>query len=141
MSYEEFWYGDPWLAYYYKKAYIERRKAENYRDWLLGAYFYNAIGTALANGFAKKGARKQNYLSEPFPIFPPTAEEKKARADAERERSMQALRAMQKSQRAKKEAREKKHAENNNSGAGSSPEDAGTNERAEGTGERPAGTV
>ena len=68
MSYEEFWYGDPWLAYYYKKAYIERRKAENYRDWLLGAYFYSAIGTALANGFAKKGARK--LLKRAIPHFP-----------------------------------------------------------------------
>lgn len=91
MTYNEFWHGDPWLAASYRKAYVERRKAENTRDWLQGAYFYNAITAAMANAFRKKGAQPVNYLDEPFQIFPLTAEEKAAKQAKEEKILMDAM--------------------------------------------------
>lgn len=91
MTYNEFWYGDPWLAASYRKAYVERRKAENTRDWLQGAYFYNAITAAMANAFHKKGAQPVNYLEEPFQIFPLTAEEKAEKQAKEEKILMDAM--------------------------------------------------
>lgn len=91
MPYNEFWHGDPWLAASYRKAYVERRKAENTRDWLQGAYFYNAITAAMANAFRKKGAQPVNYLEEPFQIFPLTAEEKAEKQAKEEKILMDAM--------------------------------------------------
>ncbi len=91
MTYNEFWHGDPWLAASYRRAYVERRKAENTRDWLQGAYFYNAISTAMANAFRKKGAQPVNYLEEPFQIFPLTAEEKAEKQAKEEKILMDAM--------------------------------------------------
>lgn len=75
MTYDQFWRDDPWIAKCYREAYVERRKEENRRDWLMGAYAYNAVGTVLSNAFKKKGARPDLYLEEPFRLFPPTKEE------------------------------------------------------------------
>ena len=41
MTYEQFWHGDPWLAKAYREAYVERRKAENNRDWFSGKLPYS----------------------------------------------------------------------------------------------------
>lgn len=114
MSYAEFWYGDPWLARTYRNVYIARRKEENMRDWLLGAYVYNAVATAMANAFRKKGTRPVNYLEEPFQIFPLTAEEAKARQAKAAAQADAAFRTMIARQRAHKAAQEKKNAETNN---------------------------
>ena len=82
MTFDEYWHSSFDRYKYYRKAWKAKREEENRRDWLLGAYFYNAVGTALGNAFRKKGQRAQNYLEEPFPIFPLTKEqaaEKEAR--------------------------------------------------------------
>ena len=106
MTYNEFWHGDPWLAASYRKAYVERRKAENTRDWLQGAYFYNAITTALGNAFRKKGAQPLNYLEEPFTIFPLTEEEKATKQAKEEKALMDAMLRQAAILRAKKAAQE-----------------------------------
>jgi len=36
------------------------------RDWMLGRYFYDALGTALHNAFLKKGGRRATYNEEPY---------------------------------------------------------------------------
>lgn len=111
MTYEQFWYGDPWLAKYYREAYVARRKEENSRDWLLGAYFYNAISTALSNAFRKKGAKAQNYLEEPFQIFKLTAEEKQAKMEKEKAQAERWMRAMEAEQHRRKQAQEQMNGE------------------------------
>lgn len=111
MSYEQFWYDDPWLAKYYREAYMVRRKAENYRDWLQGAYFYNAIGTALANAFRKKGAKAQNYLEEPFQIFKLNEEEKREKLEKEKAAAERWMRAMATEQHRRKLAQEQQDGE------------------------------
>lgn len=75
MTYDQFWRDDPWIAKTMRDAWVARRKAENERDWLLGAYNYQALCTALSNAFRKKGTPAEKYLEKPFPIFPPTKEE------------------------------------------------------------------
>ena len=86
MTYDEFWRDDPWLALYYREAWIEKRKAENRRDWLMGAYVYNAMSITLANAFKKKGSKPEKYLEEPFPIFPMTEEEEEEKKRQEKEK-------------------------------------------------------
>lgn len=109
MTYDEFWRDDPMLALYYREAWIERRKAENHRDWLLGAYYYNAIATALGNAFKKKGSKAEPYLEEPFPIFPLTKEEEEAKAQKEKEKIEAVYTSIMKQQRERK-LREQAHA-------------------------------
>lgn len=93
MSYDEYWHSPHDRYKYYRKAWKAKREEENRRDWLLGAYFYNAVGIALDNGFRKKGQRAQNYLEEPFPIFPLTKEQAEAKEAREIERMDEQLHA------------------------------------------------
>lgn len=103
MTYDQFWFGDPWIAKTYREAYVERRKAENARDWILGAYMYNAVGIALSNAFRKKGSKPESYLEEPFQIFPLTEAEQAAKVQKEKEKIEAVYRSMLKQQRQKKE--------------------------------------
>ena len=111
MTYDEFWHGDPWMAASYRRAYVERRKAENMRDWMQGAYYYNAVSTALANAFRKKGARPQNYIEEPFQIFPLTPEEKAEKQAKEEKILMDAMLRQAAIMREQKSAQEQDNAE------------------------------
>ena len=113
MTYDQFWHGDMWMAASYRKAYVARRKAENERDWLQGAYFYNAVTTALANAFRKKGAKQIDYLNEPFPIFPLTPEEKAAKQAREEKVLMDAMLRQAAIMREQKAAQENNNAETN----------------------------
>ena len=115
MTYDQFWHGDPWMAASYREAYVARRKAENERDWLQGAYFYNAVTTALANAFRKKGAQQIEYLKEPFQIFPLTEEEQAAKQAKEEKALMDAMLRQAAIMRAQKATQEQNNAETDNS--------------------------
>lgn len=93
---------------------MERRKEENTRDWLQGAYVYNAVSTALANAFRKKGTKAVDYLEEPFQIFPLTKEEREAKEARENAKIHAALMQQAAKMRAEKAAREQQNAENTN---------------------------
>lgn len=105
MTYEQFWLDDPWKAKWYREAYIQRRREENRRDWLLGAYVYNAFSIVLGNAFRKKGAKTENYLEEPFPIYE-TKEERLAKEKKEAAKMDAIMKAMIAKQRAEKLAKE-----------------------------------
>lgn len=111
MTYAEFWYGDPWLAKTYREAYVERRKAENTRDWIQGAYFYHAVTTALANAFRGKGRKSVDYLDEPFQIFPLTEEEEAAKIAREEKAFMDAMLQQAAIMRAQKASQENNNAD------------------------------
>lgn len=81
MTWEQFWYGDPWMASAYAQAYLLKRKIENENAWIQGAYVANAFGTVLSNAFGKK---KVDYLKKPLDIFPKTEAEQKAEVREER---------------------------------------------------------
>lgn len=81
MSYELYWFGDPWLTRAYKKAYelgIQRRNEEL---WLQGLYNYNAFATVLSNIHLDGKPHRQNkYLEKPIDLFEKTESEEKVEA-------------------------------------------------------------
>lgn len=103
MTYEQYWHSNHDVYRFYRKAWKARREEENKRDWLLGAYFYNAVGTAIGNAFRKKGARVQNYVEEPWPIFPLSKEEAEAKEQKELERMDEQLHAWAERMKAQEE--------------------------------------
>lgn len=74
------------------KPYIEadrlRLESRNYELWLQGAYFYDAIGVALANAFSQKRRKPYEYPNKPKRLTPETPEEKEERAQREREKAI-----------------------------------------------------
>lgn len=73
MTYEQYWYGDPWMVVAYKEAYLMKRKVDNENMWIQGAYIANAVSTAIQNTFGKKHV---DYLKQPLELFPKTKAEK-----------------------------------------------------------------
>ena len=72
MSYEQFWFMDPWMAKAYKEKNLLDRKQKNEEMWVNGAYQLTALSVALNNAFNK---HKIDYVKEPFNIFPKTEAE------------------------------------------------------------------
>ena len=94
MTYEQYWYGDPWMVRAYAQAYLIKRKVENENMWIMGSYIANAFGTVLANSFGKK---KVDYLKKPMDIFPKTEAEQKAEIREERRKLISWLNGLKKS--------------------------------------------
>ena len=105
MTYEQYWEQSPYLAVAYRRAYRLKREAENEQAWLQGLYVFDAFAVCLANAFAKRGSKKQNYIDKPIDIYPLTESEKKHR-EAEANAKMQAaMEAMVREQRRKKKSK------------------------------------
>lgn len=68
MTYDQFWYGDPYIAKAYREAQELRLEAQNQQLWLQGMYIYNAFAVVLANSFSKNS--KSEYPKEPYTLFP-----------------------------------------------------------------------
>lgn len=81
MSYDEFWYMDPWRAVAYRKAHRMKVEMRNQELWLQGLYNNNAMSVAIGNALSKQ---KQKYIQQPIQIFKPTEEEQKAKIDETR---------------------------------------------------------
>lgn len=90
MSYDEFWYGKPELAVAYRKAHRLRMEQTNQQLWLQGLYVFNAMSVAIGNALSKQ---KQKYIQEPIQIFPPTEDEKQAKAEETRRKLVEKLNA------------------------------------------------
>lgn len=65
MPLDEFWYGDMRLLEVYRKAYTRKK---SYEAWLQGQYNCAGYSVVLANAFAKKGAKKQEYPKWEDPV-------------------------------------------------------------------------
>lgn len=81
MTYEQFWYGDPWMVRAYKEAFMLRQKKRNEEMWIQGAYVSNAVAVAIGNAFSK---HKVDYLKKPLDIYPKTEAERKDEIRQER---------------------------------------------------------
>lgn len=90
MSYDEFWYGDPFRAVAYRAAHRLRIEQANQQIWLQGLYINNAVAVAINNAFSKQ---KQKYVSEPIPLFKPTEEEQQAKIEETRRKLVEKLNA------------------------------------------------
>lgn len=102
MTYEQYWDMSPYLVIAYRKAYKLKREIANEQAWLQGLYVYDAFAVCMANAFAKRGAKKENYLEKPVDIFPLTDAEKERREHEERDKMQQAMEAIARKQRRKK---------------------------------------
>lgn len=102
MTYEQFWEQSPYLVIAYRKAYKLKREIANEQAWLQGLYVYDAFAVCMANAFAKRGAKKENYLEKPVDIFPLTDAEKERREQEERDKMQKAMEAIASKQRRKK---------------------------------------
>lgn len=102
MSYEQYWDEPPILAVAYREAFRLKRELDNEMAWLQGLYIYDAFAVVLANVFAKRGSRKQNYVEKPIDIFPLTKAEKKRREQEEYEKMQKAMEEMIRKQQRKK---------------------------------------
>lgn len=90
MSYDEFWYGKPILAKYYREKHKLEIEQTNQQLWLQGLYIYDAFAVVLGNAFSK---RKNKYLDKPLELFPPTEEELKRRVEETRRAFVEKLNA------------------------------------------------
>lgn len=91
MPYEQFWEGDPYLAVIYRDVETRRAVETNQYLWLAGKYVHEAVSVALHNKFSKKGTKAARYPDEPYRITPETEAEKKAKAEAERQKAIKSL--------------------------------------------------
>ena len=93
MTYEQFWFGDPWMVRAYAQSYLLKRKIENENAWIQGAYIANAVTVSIANTFGKK---KVDYIKQPMDIFPKTEAEKQSEIREERRKLINWLNGMKK---------------------------------------------
>lgn len=99
MTPTQYWEESPYLAVAYRKAYRMKRETENEQAWLQGFYVFYAFTVCLANAFAKRGAKKQNYIEKPIELFPLTEREKKRKELEEQQKMQQAMEAIARKQR------------------------------------------
>jgi hypothetical protein len=105
MSYEQYWEQSPYLVVAYRKAYRLRRETENEQAWLQGLYMFDAFAVVMANVFAKRGSKRQEYLERPIDIYPLTEREKKRRQAEENAKMQAAMEAMARNQRREKKSK------------------------------------
>lgn len=96
MTYDEYWYGDPWRLKVYKEASMLRDRKENTMQWLMGIYTNHAVSVAIANAFRRKGSPPIKYLEKPLDIFPKTEAEEKAEQEQKQKEIIQKLSAWEK---------------------------------------------
>jgi hypothetical protein len=84
MSYEQYWYGEPWLVKAYREAEIYRREQTNYDAWLQGLYFHRAVVASMSHMSSKKTDWVE-YLDYPIAM---TKREKEAEKERNRQRTI-----------------------------------------------------
>lgn len=88
MTWEQYWFGDPWMVRDFQQAYLIRRKIENENAWIQGSYIANAVTVAIANTFGK---RQVKYMEKPMDLFEKTEAEKAAEIREERQKLIDGL--------------------------------------------------
>lgn len=86
MTYEQYWYGDTRLVYDYIEAQKFRLEQREYEMWLQGAYFREALQSALSVSefFRAKGARPTQYPQKPYGVWERKNPEIEAQKEAQR---------------------------------------------------------
>ena len=90
MSYDEYWNGEMERAKFYREAFKLKKKQDNEKLWLQGAYIYNVLHDIypLFNAWAE-GAEVQPYMEFPLPL---DEEERKAQETAKAKEEMERTR-------------------------------------------------
>lgn len=90
MSYDEYWNGELERAKFYRKAFELKKKQDNEKLWMQGAYIYNVLQDIypLFNAWAE-GAEVQPYMEFPLPL---DEEERKDQETAKAKEEMERTR-------------------------------------------------
>lgn len=88
MTADQFWNDDPWLVSAYRELHSLKNQQKSEEMWMQGLYFYNALGVALGNAFAKKGTALLKYMEQPIRVIPLTEEEKEKEREKERKKTI-----------------------------------------------------
>lgn len=89
MSYDEFWYGDCWVASYYREAWKLKKQQLNEQFWLQGVYIYEALidVAPILHAFTKKGTKPLPYPDKPYDLYKDAQkDEKKKQQEIENEK-------------------------------------------------------
>ena len=64
MTYEQYWYGDPWAVVSFRRAHELRKKMTNEQMWLMGLYVNSAVQSAVS----AFGKNPRPYMKEPIDV-------------------------------------------------------------------------
>lgn len=89
MTYDEYWYGDPWRAKFYRETYEIQMKRKDEELWIQGMYIYEALCdvSPILHAFSKSGTKPLPYSDKPYHVKNESAmspEEKKKKEENER---------------------------------------------------------
>lgn len=85
MTYEQFWYGDPWMVKTFERAHELKKEMLNEQMWMQGLYIYDAVKAVVSSALGKK----TDYMKQPVDLHPVTDAEK------EREKAIRYFKALQ----------------------------------------------
>jgi hypothetical protein len=83
MTYEQYWFGDPWMARAFAQAYLLKRRVHNEEMWIQGIYFTHALQSVIGTAFGKKQIK---YIEKPLDLFEKTKAEKEQEVRAGRQK-------------------------------------------------------
>ena len=83
MTYEQFWFDDPWMVMAFAQSYLLKRRVNNEEMWLQGVYFANAFQSVIGTAFGKQRIK---YLEKPLDIYEKTKAEKEQEVRNERQK-------------------------------------------------------
>ena len=88
MSYDEYWFGEPYRTKFYRDAFKLKQEQINDRLWLQGMYIYEALCdvSPILHAFSSKNAKPLPYPQEPF-----KSEKEKTEVDKKQEEENQKL--------------------------------------------------
>lgn len=89
MTYDEFWYGEPYRTKFYRESYKLKVKQKDEELWIQGMYIYEALCkvSPILHAFSKKGTKPLPYSEHPYTYDAPeykTEEEKQKEIENQR---------------------------------------------------------
>ena len=89
MSYNDFWFGSPYMAKFYREAHDIVVKKQDENNWMMGVYVYEALCdvSPILHAFSKRGTKPLPYRDKPL-----TYDESRDKTEEEKEREIEAER-------------------------------------------------
>ena len=89
MSYNDFWFGSPYMAKFYREAHDIVVKKQDENNWMMGVYVYEALCdvSPILHAFSKRGTKPLPYRDKPL-----TYDENRDKTEEEKEREIEAER-------------------------------------------------
>lgn len=89
MSYNDFWFGSPYMTKFYKEAHDIVVKKQDENNWMMGVYVYEALCdvSPILHAFSKRGTKPLPYRDKPL-----TYDDNRDKTEEEKEREIEAER-------------------------------------------------